>query len=292
MCRFVLYLGTEITVASLVTEPAHSIIHQSVRSRESREPLNGDGFGLAWYVPDLSGEPAIFKDITPAWNNLNLLNLARVTRSSCVLAHVRAATPGLPVIQLNCHPFSWGPFAFMHNGRVAGFPRVKRAILGRLSDEAFGMIRGSTDTEHVFALFVDRVREAGHVRGDADGMARALQRTIQDVEDLTQQAGVAEPSLLNLAVTDGEAAVASRYVSEGTDDANSLYVQRGTRYVCEHGECAMRGAGTGRGTVMIASEPLSAEEGWEKVPRNHMVVVQPDGSCELRPLTAERGVAA
>ena len=49
MCRFALYLGPDIPIASLVTEPANSIIHQSFHSHLREEPLNGDGFGLAWY---------------------------------------------------------------------------------------------------------------------------------------------------------------------------------------------------------------------------------------------------
>ena len=64
MCRFALYLGPPITLGSLVTEPAHSIIHQSFESRE-REPLNGDGFGVAWYVRELSPRPATFRAISP-----------------------------------------------------------------------------------------------------------------------------------------------------------------------------------------------------------------------------------
>ncbi len=76
MCRFALYLGREITISSLVTEPANSIIHQSFHSHERAEPLNGDGFGLAWYAPELTEEPDLFKKVTPAWNNLDLLNLA------------------------------------------------------------------------------------------------------------------------------------------------------------------------------------------------------------------------
>ena len=120
MCRFALYLGSPILVSSLITEPSNSIIHQSFHSHERKEPLNGDGFGLAWYVPELTDEPSLFKDVSPAWNNANLLQLARVTRTPCLLAHVRAASPGLSVSRLNCHPFARGPFAFMHNGTAAG----------------------------------------------------------------------------------------------------------------------------------------------------------------------------
>ncbi len=57
MCRFALYLGSPIHVSSLITDPANSIIHQSFHSHEREEPLNGDGFGLAWYVPELTDEP-------------------------------------------------------------------------------------------------------------------------------------------------------------------------------------------------------------------------------------------
>lgn len=52
MCRFTFYLGEEIGVADLVTRPENSLIHQSTHARERPEPLNGDGFGLVWYVPD------------------------------------------------------------------------------------------------------------------------------------------------------------------------------------------------------------------------------------------------
>ncbi|MBN2475935.1 MAG: class II glutamine amidotransferase [Pirellulales bacterium] len=108
MCRFVLYMGPSITLDLLTTSPTYSIIHQSYKARMRVEPLNGDGFGLAWYVPDVSPEPAVFRSIQPAWNNLNLRHVARVTRSSAVLAHVRAATPGTGVSEANCHPFSNG----------------------------------------------------------------------------------------------------------------------------------------------------------------------------------------
>ncbi len=282
MCRFVLYLGTEITVSSLVTEPANSIIHQSFHSHEREEPLNGDGFGLAWYVPEMSEEPVLFKDVTPAWNNLNLLNLARVIQSSCILAHVRAASPGLPVIQLNCHPFSWGSFAFMHNGTVAGFASIRRTLLGRLSDEAFQSISGSTDSECVFALFADHYRRAGKGQCRTEALVTALIGAIADVEELTQEAGVEEPSLLNLAVTNGTCAVISRYISGGSQKANSLYVHSGSRYLCTDGLCRMVEPGSRNKAVIVASEPLSQDKGWKRVQPNSLVVVHQDLRLDMR----------
>ncbi len=72
MCRFVAYLGPEILISKLVTEPESSLIHQSYHSHEREEPLNGDGFGLAWYVPAITPDAAVFRSITPAWSNQNL----------------------------------------------------------------------------------------------------------------------------------------------------------------------------------------------------------------------------
>ncbi|MFQ5329726.1 MAG: class II glutamine amidotransferase [Thermodesulfobacteriota bacterium] len=284
MCRFVLYLGSEITVGSLVTEPVNSIIHQSFHSHERKEPLNGDGFGLAWYVPEMTEEPALFKDITPAWNNLNLLNLARVTRSSCILAHVRAASPGLPVIQLNCHPFTWGPFSFMHNGRIGGFHEIRRTFLSRLSDRAFDIISGSTDSEHLFALFLDIYWRVADGRDRCEAMADALTETIAAVREITDEAGVDELSLLNLAVTDGQSAAVSRYVSRSSERANSLYLHTGKGYSCDEGRCRMNEAADGGGAVLIASEPLSGDKGWEPVSPNSMIVVRSNQEVEMRPL--------
>ena len=76
MCRFVGYIGSKILLADLITRPENSLIRQSYKARERLEPLNGDGFGIGWYVPDITIEPGVFKSIAPAWSNRNLSNLA------------------------------------------------------------------------------------------------------------------------------------------------------------------------------------------------------------------------
>ncbi len=283
MCRFAMYLGDEITLESLVTEPVNSIIHQSFHSKEQEEPLNGDGFGVAWYVPDRSETPALFKDVSPAWNNLNLLNLATVTSSTCILAHVRAATPGFPVTQLNCHPFTWSRYAFMHNGRVARFRSIHRRLLERLSDDAFHQIQGSTDSEHVFALLADHLRRQPDSHDGASPLAQALAKTIRDLEQLRSEAGIDDPSLLNLALTDGRSAVVARFISDTPEKANSLYYRVGKRFRCDDGICQMLND-EGRGAVIVASEPLTWEKDWIPVAPNCFVIVSPDSSVAVTPI--------
>ncbi len=283
MCRFVLYRGSEISVSSLVTVPSNSLIHQSFDNQERAEPLNGDGFGIAWYAPEISEEPALFRAVSPAWNNQNLRHLARVTRSRTILAHVRAATPGLPVTELNCHPFSWGPFAFMHNGHIGGFQQIRRSLLERLSDDAFGLIGGSTDSEVLFALFVDRYGELGE-HGRLKRVAQALIAAIRDVENLRREAGVRQTSEINVALSDGAVAVATRFASDDSETAPSLYVHLGRRWQCQGRRCRMIDPEFGRGAVIISSERLSSDPGWDRVPTNQLVVVEEDLTVGLLPL--------
>ncbi len=287
MCRFALYLGPPTTLGSLVTQPEHSIIRQSLRSDEGIEPLNGDGFGVGWYRPELSEGPAVFKDLTPAWSNANLLNLAPVTVSSCILAHVRSATPGLPVTRLNCHPFGWGRFAFMHNGHLAGFHSYVRRLRSGLSDEAYRLIQGSTDSEHLFALFVDAWRALEGTE-EMPRMVRALAEAIGRSEEFRRSAGIEEPSLLNLALTDGSRAVVTRWISPGAREerANSLYYHPGRCYTCEAGVGRMEPAADAveEQAVIIASEPLTHDATWRRVPPNHAVVVSEEVDILVVPI--------
>jgi glutamine amidotransferase len=277
MCRFTLYLGPPITLKSLITDPVNSIIHQSYHSLETAERLNGDGFGIAWYVPELSHEPAIFRSISPAWNNHNLLHLARVTTSPCVLAHVRAATPGLPVSEANCHPFCHGSLSFMHNGHIGGFRKLRRRIVDALSNESFEAIHGSTDTEHLFALFLDEYR-AREGASPGDRLGAALQAAIKKVLLLVADAGITDHSYFNVGVADGSAAAVMRCSTDTAKNTDSLFLNRGRRYECIGGICRMLDPATDDGpqTVMVSSERLSADHSWERVPENTMIVIGPD----------------
>lgn len=282
MCRFALYLGAPISMDSLITEPVHSIVHQSHHSEEREEPLNGDGFGVAWYVPEIP-EPAVFRDVSPAWNNANLAHLSRVTGTACLLAHVRAASPGLTVSHYNCHPFSWGPLTMMHNGFVGDFKRVSRALETALSDEAYHWKQGSTDSELVFGLFIDHFTQST-AEDRLERLVEALVLTIATVERIQKNCQVEAQNFLNLAVADGQRAVVSRYVTRDTESANSLYAHSGSRYSCRDGVCEMIPAEGGNRAVIIASEPLSRDPGWTPIPSNHLAVVSEGLEVELRPI--------
>jgi len=278
MCRFAAYLGPEIYISSLVTEPKHSLIHQSYHARERIEPLNGDGFGIGWYAKQFCDSPALYKEVSPAWNNQNLRDIARVTKSSCIFAHVRAATIGGQLSRANCHPFSWRNFLFMHNGTVFGFAEIKRALRRSLSDEAYNLIKGDTDSEHIFAMFADKI---GNV--EPLGLAEiksGLLAAIEEIERLKTNAGVSEPSTMNLVLGDGKHLVATRYVSRG-EDSNSLYYISMGKYSCREGETRMA---EGEQGFLVVSEPLNDDERWQNVENNHVVLVDAESKVTIEPI--------
>jgi predicted glutamine amidotransferase len=271
-----LYLGPETRLSSLIVEPKHSLIRQSVQSQEREEPLNGDGFGIGWYASERSAEPAVFRSITPAWNNRNLQNLARVVASDCVLAHVRAATQSSGVNEANCHPFRWRQYLCMHNGDVGDFRLVRRKLLASVCDEAFGNVYGSTDSEHFFALFIDSL--LGLDESDpALRMAQALARTITRTLDLVRSAAAGSPSYLNVAISDGEHAVVSRFTDADDGVPESLYYFTGQLYP----DVGTRAKRKGTQAVTVSSERLTSDAGWVEVPPGTIIILRRDRAPQL-----------
>lgn len=285
MCRFTLYLGPPIRLDSLLIEPSHSLILQSFHATERAEPLNGDGFGVGWYAPELSPTPAVFRSITPAWNNGNLRSLAGVVSSPCVMAHVRAATAGMAVAESNCHPFQHETCLFMHNGHVGSFRAIRRALLGGLSEEAFDIVQGTTDSEHMFGVFVDEL--TGIDAEEDDALAECLNRAVWRVVGLVREWGGGEPSFLNLAVCDGNQAAVCRFTDDEARAPESLHViERGLYEPVSKDSPARRRHESSRSFV-VSSERLTDDPKWQSVEPNHLLSLARDGRSRVFRMDAE-----
>jgi len=140
----------------------------------------------------------------------------------------------MPVVETAAAPFAGGPWLFSHNGVVRGWPSSVAPLAGTLPVESLLTMDAPTDAALLWALLRHRL-----TRGDDPaGAVVAL---------VTEVAGAAPGSRLNLLLTDGHTIV-------GTTWTHSLWV-----------------AATADG-VVVASEPHDQSPAWREIPDHHLVV--------------------
>src|SRR5690606_13178574 len=188
MCRHAAWLGPPRTLASLIGEPEYGLRRQSYAPRRQQYgTVNADGFGMGWYDP-LRPEPVRYRRTVPIWSDANLPALAEVARSTCLIATVRSATPGMPVEETGTAPFADGRWLLSHNGRV------DRAAVRPLADDA----ESACDSAWVAAAVFARLR-AGMTPGDATA-------------EVVLKASARDPAArLNLLVCDGVSLAATAW---------------------------------------------------------------------------------
>lgn len=221
-----------------------------------------------------------------SWNNPNLLRLADKIKSHLVFAHVRAASLEAPISEANCHPWSHGNFMWMHNGFISGFATIKRRLQQSLPDELFHMITGSTDSEHVFALFLSLLPKRLDQSFTIEELTKNMRDTILTLNQWSAEAGITQASLMNFAVTDGRNVVACRYNNVIPGEAASLFYSSGTKFECyEPGRYRMVNEDKRENMVIIASEPLTYERvDWLLVPENSIITITPKSNVLIFPI--------
>ncbi len=211
MCRYAAYLGPPLVLSQLIYKPSNSLVHQAKEAMQSSTRINADGFGVAWYAPEIGPEPALFKSTSPMWNNRNLGSIAGKIRSSSIVAHVRSALSFDPVTRENCHPFQRGRLLWMHNGDIPGRARLSRQVALAADDTLLAQIRGNTDSEWAFTLFLTHLAGWPEQHPTLERLAVAMRQTIEAISGWHREAAEERPLELNFCVTDGRIMVASRF---------------------------------------------------------------------------------
>lgn len=195
--------------------------------------INADGYGAAWWT---AAGAERYRSAAPIWTDTAGLQTLGSVHSGAVLAAVRSATVGMPVVSTAAAPFIDRQWAFSHNGVVRGWPHSMAALAKRLPVSDLLMLDAPTDSAVLWALLRARL--------DYEDPAEA-------VAGLVGEVGEAAPgSRLNLLVSDGAQLVATTW-------AHSLsYLQ-------------------GPDSVVIASEPYDDDPAWQFVPDRCLVTARP-----------------
>jgi len=218
----------------------HSLLRQSWAPCDMRGggTVNADGFGAGWFPGD-GAEPVRYRRSVPMWTEANFAALAPTIASGAVLAAVRSATVGMPVIETACMPFRCGQWLFSHNGRIIDWPDSVAKLAEELPVTDLLTMPAPTDAALLCALVHHRIRAGTPA-------AEAVAGVVTDV-------GMAAPnSRLNLLLTDGDTIIATTWT-------HALSVLAGDDH------------------VVVASEPWDDDPAWTEVPDRHLVLATRSG---------------
>ncbi|SDM32719.1 glutamine amidotransferase [Streptomyces sp. cf386] len=246
MCRHLAYLGPEEPLGRLLVEPAHGLYRQSWAPRRQRHgTVNADGFGVGWYAEG-DPVPARYRRAGPIWADLSFADLARVVRSTALLAAVRDATVAGADGEAAAAPFAAGPWLFSHNGAVKGWPDSLAPLVPTVPAVDLLSLEARNDSALVWALVLARLR-------GGDDEAQALADTVAEVAE------AAPGSRLNLLLTNGETITATAW-------GDTLW------YLTRPG-----------GGTVVASEPYDDDPHWREVP-DHTLLAASRTDVLLTPL--------
>lgn len=295
MCRALMYLGHTLSLHDLLYKTDASLVKQAYDPRYMYGMQNLAGFGMATWSEQFSAtaEPMMFKSITLPFYDKNLENIATQVKGECILAHVRGLSYegdqlGMRnvVSQQNLHPFKFDGtnVVLAHNGAVSNLNALKTDLITELKPQYFSQIKGSTDTEWLYALFLSRLPSLAPTLKE---MIQAVFESFDILRKVRSDRDAAIFSPINLFITDGQRLIATRYVMDfghylpGVLDAHleyhSLWYTLGEAYTGIKGHYEMRGYPL-KSSIIVSSEPLTVDpSSWIKVPEYSLLAVERNG---------------
>ncbi len=167
MCRLLAWAGHEpVTVAQALGEADLAAF-----TRLSRQ--HADGWGMAWWPPDSNGAaPSTTASTTCAADDTRYQSVTHEAAGDLGFVHLRWATPGLPVVAANTHPFTEGRWAFAHNGAIHPQARLDEILPPGWK----ARMRGTTDSERYFLAIAARL-------GDGASVREAVTAVVHDIFD-------------------------------------------------------------------------------------------------------------
>jgi glutamine amidotransferase len=205
MCRILAYLGPELPLENLLLKPTNSLIHQSkAPAHHPLLQLAGWGFGAWSETFNKPERPLIYRRAAPAFFDDNTTTVIPPLRAHTVLAHVRASTyrSETVITHENCHPFSYQGtrWSIVHNGSLPGWRLLQRELLPFFKDEFLSQMRGTTDTEFLYGLFLSLLED-----DSPDGFQTTIERVLQLILQSMKKLGITKPTKLKLAfATEGQ----------------------------------------------------------------------------------------
>lgn len=258
MCRWLAYLGKPKFIEQLLFDPPHSLVNQSYHSSKAKLGVHGDGVGISWY--GIANEPGLYRDSAPAWNDQNFRELCHQTKSSLFFAHVRAST-GAPSLFVNCHPFRYDNWIFMHNGQIGNYNLIRREYENSLSDLIFAHRQGTTDSEMMFLKAIDYgFPNSENKYSDSEDLSKnSMRKLFMDIQVRCKKKNIKKPIRATICLSDGKKIWVIRWSSDSRSP--TLFLNKESD------------------SITIVSEPLDSVVGrWKIIPENSILSISLDSN--------------
>jgi len=256
-----------------------SHVHRSLVSADNafmhQSERHPDGWGVAYYV---AGAPHVIKGALAAVSDNLFKHVSGIVTSETVLAHLRKATQG-NLSTINTHPFQHGSWVFAHNGNIRGFDGVRDELLSRIAPVLRRFILGTTDSELLFFLILDRMARRCELHRPGfplSDIAHAVREAVAEISELVgpfheDSAGPPDLTYLTFVLTNGQAMLAHQGGKE-------LYVSTHKHHCPERDTCSYfapeceRPAAHGFVShLVLSSEPLHGDNVWEAMRPGEMI---------------------
>ncbi|SHI35379.1 class II glutamine amidotransferase [Wenxinia saemankumensis] len=300
MCRVLAYIGPDLPLENLLTNPENSLLNQSLDPELHPDlQLAGWGFG-AWSEHLLKpAEPLLYHRPKAAFYDDNVRGIIPSLQASTLLAHVRASGYDAGVVQAdeNCHPFAFDgtPWIIAQNGALPNWRRLQKELLRHCEDRYLEQMRGTTDTEFLYVLLLSLLE------GNSDAEVKAaFERMLALILQAMRRLDLAALTKLKIALVTSDRIIGVNYgcghagETDVTGDWEALrktdlplsmllepmYVLLGRNFedyedsydvdVCPEGEAT---------SAILASEPLTENgEDWMRVEFGTIVFLRREGS--------------
>jgi predicted glutamine amidotransferase len=179
------------------------------RALEIRRPSDeSSSWGVGFYQ---GGELLLKRRPFDDRGSINFAEVTKDLRADVLVGHIRAATVGTLKTE-NTHPFRYRQWLFAQTGTVPSFETLRSRLRDSLPQFLARDVRGDTDAELVFYLFLSFLHDAGALdRGEvpASTARSALRSTVALVERLCAEEGTKE-TRLNMVVACGDYVIGVR----------------------------------------------------------------------------------
>jgi predicted glutamine amidotransferase len=174
-----------------------------VRAPSNNSPL---GWGIGFYQ---GGEVLMRRRPIDDREEIDIAKIAGDVRADVLVGHVRSATVGALRTE-NTHPFRYRQWLFAMTGTVPQFEAIRERLVASVPEFLRGNIRGETDSEVVFHVFLSFLHDAGRLN---DGVVEekvvreALRSSLAVVDGMAAEVG-GGPGQVNLLIANGDELIA------------------------------------------------------------------------------------